>query len=143
MTELEKTVVRTETDRPTRTTRIPFGAPRTKLGVSMELPGYHLHWINDTVGRLAEAQQGGYTFVTPTEVGLPDKDTQIKRLVGKDETGEAIYAYLMKQQLDFYEEDQKTLQSQVDVFDKAMKRGELDMKPGEKRYNAGIQISTS
>ena len=134
-------IVRSAADRPTRQARIPFGASRTKLGVNTELPGYHLHWVNDTTGRVDEAQQGGYTFVEPKEVGLADKDTQVKRFVGKGESGEAIYAYLMKLEQEFYDEDQKALQASVDVFDKAIKSGTLDQKPGENRYNAGIKIT--
>lgn len=134
--------VRTEADRPRRTTRIPFGGARTKLAIGFEIPGQHLHWINDTAGRLDEAQQGGYSFVSPSEVGFTEKESQVKRFVGKDEAGEAIHAYLMKIDIDLYEEDQRTLQAGVDVFDRAMKAGILDQKVGDMRYNAGIKITT-
>jgi hypothetical protein len=107
----------------------------------MEIPGYHLHWVNDTAGRVAEAQQGGYVFVEPKEVGDPSKETQIKRIVGAQEDGSALYAYLMKIEEEFYAEDQAKLQGDVDKFERAIRRGELDAKPGDKRYNGGIKIS--
>ena len=135
-------LVRAESDRPARSERIPFGVARTKLGVNMEIPGKHLHWVNDSGGRLEEAQMGGYTFVPPAAVRLPEKESYVRRLVGKDESGEALYAYLMMIDLELYEEDQKLLQTQVDRFDSAIRRGDLDAKPGENRYNAGIRISS-
>lgn len=136
-----ETLVRTQADRPARTKRIPFGVARSKLGVTLELPGYHLHWVNDTAGRIAEAQQGGYTFVEPKEIGEAGQDSQVKRLVGTQEDGQAMYAYLMKLENEFYEEDQKINLKIADEFDNAIRRGELDNKPGDKRYNGGIKIS--
>ena len=47
----------------------------------------------------------------------------------------------MKVEQEFYDEDQARLQGEVDKFDRAIKRGELDAKPGDKRYNGGIKIS--
>ena len=133
--------VRTEVDRPARTKRIPFGVPRAKLGVLMEVPGFHLHWVNDSAGRIAEAKQGGYTFVDPKEVNDTGTDSNIKRLVGSQEDGSALYAYLMKIELRYYDEDQKALTGVADEFERAIRRGKLDEKPGEHRYDGGIKIS--
>lgn len=141
-TQESKEQVRTEADRPQRTSRVPFGVPRTKLDVPMELPGKHLHWINDTPGRIMEAQRGGYEFVNPKEIGIGDKESKVKRLVGRNEDNTPMYAYLMKIDLDWYEEDQKVLHRQADAFDEAIKRGKLDEKPGDNRYDAGISVST-
>jgi hypothetical protein len=136
------TQVRTQVDRPQREKRTPFGVARTKLELPMALEGYHLHWVNDTAGRVEEAQRGGYTFVEPKEVHAPESGSQVKRLVGKNEDGSAMYAYLMKIEVAFYEEDQETIQSEVKRFDSAIKRGTLDEKSGENRYNS-IKITKS
>lgn len=134
--------VRTQADRPKRESRVPFGVARTKLEVPMTLEGYHLHWVNDSAGRIQEAQRGGYTFVEPKEVQAVDDGTQVKRLVGRNEDGSALYAYLMKIEMDFYNEDQATIQREVDRFDTAIKRGTIDEKSGDNRYH-NIHISNS
>ncbi len=135
-------LVRTQADRPKRGSRIPFGVARTKLSVPMEIPGYHTHWVNDVAGRIQEAQRGGYTFVEPKEVQAPEDGSQVKRLVGKNEDGSAMYAYLMKIENEFYAEDQQLIQSEVDRFDSAIKRGTLEEKAGENRYSK-INITQS
>jgi len=135
-------LVRTQADRSKRESRIPFGVARTKLNVPMELEGYHLHWVNDSAGRIQEAQRGGYTFVEPKEVGAPEDGSQVKRLVGKNEDGSAMYAYLMKIEMEFYHEDQQLIQSEVDRFDSAIKRGTLEEKAGDNRYSK-INITQS
>ena len=135
-------LIRAQADRPARAKRIPFGIARTKLEVPMTLEGYHLHWVNDTPGRVMEAQRGGYEFTLPKEIGLPESDSQVKRLVGKHEDGSAMYAYLMKIEMSYYDEDQAKIQSEVDQFDRAIKRGTLDEKAGDHRYN-DIKITQS
>ena len=134
--------VRTQADRPKRESRVPFGVARTKLEVPMTLEGYHLHWVNDSAGRIQEAQRGGYSFVEPKEVQAPEDGSQVKRLVGKNEDGSAMYAYLMKIENEFYNEDQQMIQSEVDRFDSAIKRGTLDEKAGDNRYSK-INITQS
>lgn len=143
MSDVKQTTpaVRSEADRPQRAKRIPFGVKRQKLGVSMDIPGYHLRWINDDGVRIVQAEQGGYMFVTPAEIGLTDKDSQVKRLVGKTETGSPLYAYLMKLEQAFYEEDRAVSQKEVDKFDTAIKSGSVEARPGDNRYNAGIKIT--
>jgi hypothetical protein len=135
-------LIRTQADRPKREARVPFGVARTKLEVPMTLEGYHLHWVNDSAGRVQEAQRGGYTFVDPKEIQAADSGSQVKRLVGRNEDGSAMYAYLMKIENEFYAEDQQTIQSEVDRFDAAIKRGTIDEKAGDRRYN-NISISKS
>ena len=68
--------VRAEHDRPQRTRRILLGVPKTKLGVNLSIPGYHLYWCNDTENQIAEAQVGGYEFVAPKEIGEVREDSQ-------------------------------------------------------------------
>lgn len=135
-------LVRTQADRPKRESRVPFGVARTKLEVPMTMEGYHLHWVNDSAGRIQEAQRGGYTFVEPKEVQAVDSGSQVKRLVGRNEDGSAQYAYLMKIEREFYDEDQQTIQSEVDQFDRAIKRGTLEEVSGDRRYS-DIKITKS
>lgn len=133
------TVIRSEAERQTQTPhrqRVPMGVPRTKLTVPYLVEGYHLHWINDENDRLFSAVQGGYEHVSPTEVGLPEGAAKIKKLVGRQENGESLYAYLMKIKQEYYDEDQKALQAQVDVFEDALRRGQSD----DSRFNRSSYI---
>jgi hypothetical protein len=128
--------------KPTRTKRVPFGAPRTKLDVANDIPGYHLHWVNDEGGRISDAQQGGYEFVKPAEVGKDGKEDQIKILVGKQDDGSGLYAYLMKIRMEWYEEDQQLALQAQDQFDDAIRKGTLEQSAGDNRYvpKGGIKI---
>ncbi len=136
-------VVRTEADRGKQQAereRIPFGVPRSKLDVFYKVEGYHLHWINDDPGRIFEAQQGGYEFVKPSEVGFEDKESKVWKLVGRSENGDPINAYLMKLRLDWYEADQAKINEKQDAFDQAIKRGTLDNSAGRYVPSSGISI---
>ena len=86
------------------------------------------------------AQQGGYQFVNPKEIGSSEEGTQVKRLAGTREDGEALFAYLMKIELDLYEEDQKVLSTEIRQFEAAIKAGTLEEKGGH-RYDGGIKIT--
>lgn len=117
---------KTAEQKVTRKKRVPFGVAKTKLGIEQNVEGYHLHWINDTVGRIYDAEQGGYEFVAPHEVGLSDTDNRVKRRVGVNDDGTALFAFLMKIRQDWYEEDEKERQSRVDAIDNLIKGGHVD-----------------
>jgi hypothetical protein len=134
-------VVRTVADRPQRKSRKPFGIPRSKLSVAMLVEGYHLHWVNDTPGRIHEAISGDYEFVSPKEVGVEEKDDRVKRLVGTNEDGSAMYAYLMKIREEWYEEDQKELQSVQEAIDYQIRNGKLEDTGGRYVPKNGIKIN--
>jgi len=143
--EEKKEVVKKE-----RRQRIPIGVPRQKLSVSNEIPGYRLYWFNDYPGRIEAAEAAGYEFVTNQEVkindfvtvGNADLGSKVKRLVGKNEDGSPLYAYLMKIRLEWFEEDQRELQAQIDRTDSSIRRGTLS--PAEYQYvpSSGITYKT-
>ena len=139
--------VRTEGERPQRAKRIPFSGPRRKLEVPMELPGYHMAIINDDAGRISQAQQGGYEFVSPNEVGIESNDSQVKYIVGKKEGGGTLFAYLMKIRQDWREED-LVEQSKINrSFEDSIRRQkpQLDGVNLQHSYipSSGIKISRS
>jgi hypothetical protein len=133
-------VVRTAADRPQRKSRKPFGVPRSKLSVEMLIPGYHMHWVNDTPGRIHEATSNDYEFVSPKEVGVEEKDSKIKRLVGTNEDGSAMYAYLMKIREEWYEEDQVESQKFQDSIDHQIRNGRIEDTGGRYVPQGGISI---
>jgi hypothetical protein len=125
---------------PQRKSRIPFGVPRSKLSVSFLIPGYHLHWVNDSPGRIHEAQTGDYEFVDPKEVGVEEKDNRVRRLVGTNEDGSAQYAYLMKIREDWYEEDQRLVQKIQDDVDYQILNGKIEDTGNRYIPKDGIKI---
>ncbi|MDE2097564.1 MAG: hypothetical protein KGL39_09985 [Patescibacteria group bacterium] len=145
-------MVRKEADRPTREIRASFGMARAKLDIPYSIPGYHLHWINDTPGRIAYAESVGYAFVTQDEVRLTERTlsgslgTNVSRLVGKQEDGVTpMQAYLMKIRQDWYDEDQRALQGKIDKVDDAIRGGNIEGHVGEHgRYipKGGIKLDT-
>ena len=116
-------------------TRIPMSAPRAKLATP-EIPGFHSHWLNDYAGRILQAQQAGYEFVSQEEalVTMPDLagdavgsgtdlGSRVSVVVGKNEDGTPLRAYLMKIRNEWYKEDQDAQQERVDKLHDAMRQG--------------------
>lgn len=132
-----------------RNTRVPLGVARAKLSVP-ERKGYVRRWVNDTEGRLLQAEQGGYQFSTDQslQIGAQDVDNvnrdlgaRISRVVDKS-TGQK--AYLMEIKADFYAEDQQAKANKIAETDRLIKTGKLD--EGEGRYvpdkGKGISFET-
>lgn len=136
-------------DESGRSTRVPLGVARSKLSVPGR-DGYVRRWINDTEGRLANAEAGGYQFVADPslQIGQQDIDNENRdlgartsRVVDKT-TGQK--AYLMEIKEEFYEEDQAAKVRKVEETDRRIKRGKLEEV--EESYipdnGKGIQIDT-
>lgn len=118
-----------------RRTRIPLSVPRAKLSTP-DLPGYHCHWVNDTPGRISQAIQGGYDYVSQGETiiasgnaaGDPlghgtDLGSRVSVVVGSHEDGNHLRAYLMKIRLEWFKEDQDLGQERVNNLHDAMRSG--------------------
>ncbi len=116
--------------------RIPFGVPRSKLAVHGEIPGYHIQWINDTGGRIEEAQAGGFSFVSRNELQLApghslaennsDLGDRISMVVGTiKNTGAGYRAYLMKIRNEHKDEDRKILSDRRKARMDSIKRGQV------------------
>lgn len=137
-----KPVVTTER---ARNKRKPLGVKRSKLAVPKLIEGWHLRWIVDEPGRIAEAMEGDYSFVEPHEVGYQEtKDNRVRILGGVQENGEPLYQYLMKIPQEYFEEDQKVKATQLDQIDNAIRRGQIDRTLGDNRYvpDGGISYKT-
>jgi hypothetical protein len=143
-----------ERARPVRAKRASFNGTEGKLRIGKEIEGYHLHIFNDTPGRIQQALDVGYEFVTPDEVGgvannvvsrNTDLGDKIRFLVGTGDKSEPMYAYLMKIRQEFYEEDQNALQAKNDLIDEAIRGGRLTGEghstDGFYRPKEGIKIS--
>jgi hypothetical protein len=130
---VEAKQARTTADRSGRTKRATFNGTEAKLRIDRQIEGFHLHIFNDTAGRIDQALSVGYSFVTEDEVGgtttnvvsrNTDIGDKVRFLVGTN-GNEPQYAYLMKIQDEFYNEDQMSLQSKNDAVDAAILGGKM------------------
>ena len=132
-----------------RGTRVPLGVARSKLAVPAR-QGFVRRWVNDTEGRMLQAEQGGYQYATDQslQIGTVDIDNEnrdlgarISRVVDKS-TGQK--AYLMEIKEEFYKEDQEAKATKVAEKDDLIKHGKIDDAEG--RYipdkGRGISIET-
>lgn len=133
-----KQAARNTGERTGRNKRSSFNGTEGKLRVEHAIEGYHLHIFNDTPGRVEQALDVGYEFVKLDEVGgvatnvvsrNTDIGDKVRFLVGTTANNEPQYAYLMKIQTEFYEEDQNVLQAKNNNVDDAIRGGKL-MKEG-------------
>lgn len=121
---------------PVRPNRKPFGALEQKLAYPAR-EGFHRHWFNDNPGRTARALEAGYEFVKGND------GKNVSRIVGTAEGGGPLSAYLMEIPEEWWKADLAEQQKQVNDKEDTMRRGELEMAPGENRYvpKQGIKIS--
>lgn len=118
-------------------TRTPFGAGKLRLGVT-KIPGYHMHWIADYAGRIEEAEDNGYEFVTRGEVRLSrDSDSaseRVSRINGVHDTGSPLTLWLMKIREDWYEENQQYYLQRVKKVEAQLKGGYIGGKLHPENY---------
>lgn len=142
MTEEKKTVAKAARANEKRR---PFGVKVGRLAIFEDIPGYHLRWINDEPGRLNLADQSGYSFVSPEEVGrAPTESGRCVELVGlQRDNSTPMYAYLMKIPMEWYEEDKAAREQLQDNFDNAIRAGQLDRQNGDGRYVKNVTYKTN
>lgn len=139
-------------DGAVRRKRGVFNGTSGKLRVHGTIPGYHLHIMNDDRNRIQEALAGGYEFVAPTEIeGVSENvtsrngdigDSRVRFLVGTQEKGEPMYAYLMKIRTEWYEEDQAELADRNNKIDAAVRAGKISGEnPAFYTPRDGIKLS--
>jgi len=150
-----KAAVRSTADRGGRSKRGTFNGTEGKLRIDRQIEGYHLHIFNDSPGRIEQALDVGYEFVSPDEIGSvstnvvsrnTDIGDKVRFLVGTDGDNQPQYAYLMKIRQEFYDEDQLALQTKNNKIDDAIRGGKLnkDGYNSDGFYGAeGIKLSRS
>lgn len=110
--------------------RIPVdGRDRNILTIEGKEPGFHYCIVNDSRRNLQEYQEAGYEFVThPVTIGdekvtaSRDKDGKVSKIVGTDQQGKPIRAYLMRIKQEWYNEDMEAFNKNVDASEADMKR---------------------
>lgn len=142
---------------PAERKRIPMTVPMQKLEVS-EIPGYHLHWMRGTAGRLAQALRAGYEYVTEDEVtmnnldlagdlskgGSTDMGSKVSVTTGDDagHDGQPVRLYLMKIREEWWQESQKVVATRSEGIADTFRRGMIGADAGSaadaaSRYTKG------
>jgi hypothetical protein len=101
-----------------------MGVLRQKLALP-EIPGYWIHWFNDTAGRVDQAISAGFSHVKDQE-GKPRS-----LVVGVGRDGKPLVAYAMKIPAVFHEEDMAMRHAEADAKVAAVKRNPFMARPGE------------
>jgi hypothetical protein len=149
--------IRKAADRPRRDIRRVFNGTKLKLTLPPDIvqaykeAGWHLYGFNDVDGRIEEALEAGYEFITQSELGgrlnsalseVTDIGDKVSFMAGKKENGDSMRVYIMKiPEVDFRSNDKK-LQERNDEIDRAIKQGK-NIKQGTSSdgfYDAGISV---
>lgn len=113
--------------------RVPMSGQRLKMSLEeADLdPNFHYAWINDQKGLLYSAKRAGYEHVTLAEVPVWGErsidsanptESFVSMPVGHEKNGNVIIAYLMKQPMEYYEEDQAAHAALVNDREAELKR---------------------
>jgi hypothetical protein len=123
----EATSPRIDAERASRRRRQNNG-PMTglKLAVPEELKeeGFQYRWVNDDGRRIhGKTVMDDYDIVTEQKIEGTGEGTPVKRLVGKQDGGAPLYAYLCRKPTDFYQADKGRELRTIKEREDAMKRG--------------------
>lgn len=115
--------------RPAKKERIPLGGMKLKLAAPQR-KGFERRWFNDAGTRIHDALAAGYEFVhdETTQEELDRDKARIKKVVGTQESGQPLYAYLMETKESYYKADQKAKEDSIRETEDAMRAG---MTPGQ------------
>lgn len=125
-----------QTQRPKRT---PVGA-RNRLSISNQEAGYSYRIVNDLDDRIDQLTKNGWELVPANDVKVGDSRVDNASTLGSAATvsvGQGVTGYVMRIQKDWYEEDQRYKQQQVDAVEGTMKQ---DARRNAD-YGSGIELS--
>jgi len=110
------------TKREQRVERIPVGGPRSILSVPDLDPNYSYRWVRDDIGRIDIFKQGGYEVVVRDhEVGQPAVDKGTRLASAYTQTRGSSTLVLMRIPKEWYDEDQKAKQDEIDALEATMR----------------------
>lgn len=110
-------------DRPKRT---PINGYRDILGVVGKEDGWHYCWVNED--KVPRYESAGYEFVTH-DVSVGDRKVnaasqiggKVSMPAGTSISGAVYHSYLMRVLDEYYEEDQKAMNDDLDEKERGMK----------------------
>lgn len=106
-----------------RVKRTPIGT-RNVLTVQGKDPNYVYRIVNAEGDRVATFEEAGYELVEAADVRIGDKRINTPSADGSKaqaSVGAGMKAYVMRINKDWYDEDQKAKQAQLDALEQSMK----------------------
>jgi hypothetical protein len=125
MSELKEAIAKAPSGRVQRT---PIGK-RNVLTVAGKDANYEYRIINDSGDRVQEFLEAGYELVKEDSVKVGDKrvnKASAEGSVSQISVGQGQKAFVVRIKKEWYQEDQKAKQDQVDLQEKATKSKALD-----------------
>ncbi len=105
-----------------RKQRKPLGVPRQRLHA--EVPkGMRGRWMNDDPGRIEQALEGDYVFISSDAEVVQTREGARTEIVGTGRNGGAKTGYLMAIPTVLYDEDHAAKMSQIKETEDSIKRG--------------------
>ena len=108
-----------------RPRRTPLSV-RNRLSVKNKEAGYVYRVVNDIDDRVSQLQEQGYELVDKASLGaIGDKRVDNTASIGSIahfSVGQGMKAVVMRQKLDYYNEDKAIKEQQVDEIDAAMQQ---------------------
>lgn len=108
-----------------RVRRTPINGTRNRLNIRGKEPGYQYRIVNDIDDRISTFQEMGYELVVDNNVSVGDKRVATPTKEGspvKISVGQGTKAYVMRQKQEYFDEDQKAKQTQVNELEDSMKQ---------------------
>lgn len=130
-------------DAAERSERQPLGVWRQKLGARIP-QGMTGRWVNDDGDRIQAALRGGYVFLDDDgKIVQNNEDVgqRVSKVVGKDDNGKPVRAYLMGLDTKLYQQDQTAKADQIDETEDMIRGADYDRKPGDGRTDTRDRIS--
>ena len=107
-----------------RPKRIPIAA-RNRLEIRNKEPGYTYRIVNDEDDRIQRLQDAGYEIATKESIGaVGNRKVDSASSLGSVahfSVGKGIKAVVMRQKDEYYREDQKSKQDEIDALEATMK----------------------
>ena len=113
-------------NREARPARVPMSGRRLRMEIpeSMKEPGYFYYWFNDNNDDIQRAIAAGYEHVSRTgaSVGGRDVDSATSDGIMSMSVGKGVTAYLMRQPMEFREEDVAARDRHIDDVERTIHR---------------------
>ena len=126
--------------RMARSTRVPV-TERNILSVKGKEDGYHYRIVNDTGDRVQQLMDAGYEIVDASSVQVGDKrinSTSPEGTQAQVSVGGGVKAFVMRQKLEWYNEDQAAKQSRVNQLEET-----ITQSAGANGLSGSVKLSRS
>ena len=126
--------------RTARSTRVPV-TERNILSVEGKEDGYHYRIVNDIGDRVQQLMDAGYEIVDASSVQVGDKrinSTSPEGTQAQVSVGGGVKAFVMRQKLDWYNEDQAAKQARVNQLEET-----ITQSAGANGLSGSVKLSRS